>query len=115
MLKFTIEKEWPTRSGLQAIIVLIDIDCHTFHCGYVGVPSTHSLHKLHFTDIALTKEPHGGITYSGYLDNLPRDIDFWYLGFDCNHDGDTLDIYTLDFCINECERLSDQLQEVEPN
>lgn len=77
-------------------------------------------------------EVHGGLTYAG---NLLNDNSYWF-GFDCAHCDDKRDIeklkeyypdskYTeifdfkdstikdLEFCINECELLSEQIKKIE--
>ena len=58
---------------------------------------------------------HGGVTYSkGNVDYpiktlLPR----WWFGFDCAHVGDTIETCTLEYCVDECNRLAEQLRKVE--
>lgn len=69
-----------------------------FRCGYVGLPKTHRLYKVEYSDsITINNEDkrlddilevHGGITYSGFMFG---DED-WYFGFDCGHCFDDKDI-----------------------
>jgi len=77
---------------------------------------------------------HGSLTYSGGKDNYPvQNSGLWWFGFDCGHCDDAPDtkamleygftpspymsghggtVRTLDYCINECHSLADQLLEV---
>jgi hypothetical protein len=82
---------------------------------------------------------HGGITYSGgnnYPINIAEIVGYqpWWFGYDCGHSGDGRDlsvldermqtfyskypevdeVRTLEYCIGECESLSDQLEELYP-
>lgn len=53
---------------------------------------------------------HGGLTYSGggYKSDYPVKSDLWWFGFDCTH----LDVsQSLDYMIEECERLAKQIVE----
>lgn len=61
-------------------------------CGYVGVPPDHPLHGVHYGDVDLDFEVHGGLTYSEPCQGdichkakpgEPDDV-YWF-GFDCNH------------------------------
>lgn len=75
---------------------------------------------------------HGGITYAGEGD-YPVKSDLWWFGYDCAHAGDAKDIKaiqderlreieaefknygvvrTLDYCINECKSLAEQLKQI---
>jgi hypothetical protein len=75
-------------------------------CGYVGVPSGHSMHGLKDDETSqwpFFDQPHGGLTWLGELpgDNVVFLCDlaaaghpleyasYWYFGFDCAHAGDT--------------------------
>jgi len=40
-------------------------------------------------------------------------IDTWWFGFDTAHYWDTKDPKSTEYCINECKKLAEQLQEVE--
>lgn len=80
---------------------------------------------------------HGGITYSGGGINseYPIKSDLWWFGYDCSHCDDAKDlslitnpilleieqmfptsvygtVRTLDYCIDECKKLADQLIEI---
>lgn len=56
---------------------------------------------------------HGGITYTGNDSEYPIKSNLHWIGFDCSHLGDNLINCNLDFCIKECERLAEQIKEVE--
>jgi hypothetical protein len=49
-------------------------------CGYVGVASTHPDYGKHYDNVE-DIEVHGGLTFSGYWQDL--DDRLWYFGFDC--------------------------------
>lgn len=51
---------------------------------------------------------HGGITYNDFYDGKN-----YCIGFDCAHYQDTFENQTLEYCINELERLAKQLKEIE--
>jgi hypothetical protein len=55
---------------------------------------------------------HGSITYSSKNKKYPIKSDLYWIGFDCMHLNDTLEICDLNYCIKECESLSRQLKEV---
>ncbi len=63
-------------------------------CGYVGVGPDHPLHGVHYGDVEVDIEVHGGLTYSqacqegGEICHVPaegREHDIWWFGFDCAH------------------------------
>ena len=83
--------------------------------------------------IGILFDVHGGITYSSKSPDYPIFIkDTWWFGFDCSHYGDGKDIgqiypedvrrhyhnfpgdviRTLEYCISECESLSQQLTDI---
>lgn len=51
---------------------------------------------------------HGGLTFADVLFDRG-----WYIGFDCNHYGDTLEVCNIDFCVNECKDIINQLISLE--
>lgn len=58
---------------------------------------------------------HGSVTFSGNRKGTyPVKSDLWWLGFDCGHSGDSPEKCDLDFCIEQCEKLSKQIREAEP-
>ena len=62
---------------------------------------------------------HGSITFSQAHDSLdPYPIqleraDSWWLGFDAAHSGDSLEKQTLEYMVQECENLVEQLIEAD--
>jgi hypothetical protein len=57
---------------------------------------------------------HGSITYSGGGDGYPVESDRWFYGFDCAHNGDDeIGGRSLEYCMQECESLAEQLLGIE--
>ena len=101
--------------------------------GYVGLPKWHPWFNIHYNDIYV--DVHGGLTFSEFNKDYPVENDnLWWLGFDCAHCNDAPDINevenpevraihlsfpregiirTLEYCIEQCELMSQQLKEVE--
>lgn len=117
-MKFEVEKDWVTKSGLRAVVTMSGFG---HRCGYVGVPNKHSLYGAHYdnshpaivapdedepvgkrgiitllcanpermTSPELAFDVHGSITYSGNGDGKhPVESDLWWFGYDCAHNGD---------------------------
>lgn len=92
-------------------------------CGYVGLPRSHPYYGKHRREIE-DIEVHGGLTYSGYWNNLDHTL--WWLGFDCAHAFDIDDLPTTlsgppyvlksnksqDFVEEQTKRLAEQLARV---
>ncbi len=93
-----------------------------YRCGYVEVPEALNKLKSELEDL----DVHGGVTYIDHFN--PIDLaptKSWWIGFDCAHVGDgfTSRFFTLrdpseevrsqEYCVKECERLIDQLIELE--
>ena len=103
--------------GLRCVVVKQPMG---HRCGYVGVPKGHDLYGKDAFD---TKDEslwdisvHGGLTYSegGEINKYPvESIDTWWFGFDTAHYWDTKNPKSTEYCINECKKLAEQLQEVE--
>lgn len=64
-----------------------------WRCGYVGLPLGHKLQGKEYND--LNYEVHGGLTYSSNTAPFIKDGFGWYLGFDCAHWDDGMDIETM--------------------
>lgn len=79
-----------------------------FYCGYVEIPKKHSLYGVDEDELEYINV-HGGLTFSGFLDFS----DEYLLGFDCTHAGDDTGVEDANYVASECERLIDQLIEVE--
>lgn len=141
MREFVTKKDWVTKAGLRAAIVMGDLG---FHCGYVGVPAGHPLHGVDYgqTSPALGDslesvfDAHGGITFVGDGEGeYPVKSDLWWFGYDCGHAWDAPspehvekmkqkypdkpfmwdftggEFRDLDYCVKECERLAEQIVE----
>ena len=88
-MEFKIEKIWTSKEGYICVVAINPIG---FRCGYVGVPDNHPIRSK---DYDLDFEVHGGLTYSGYLDQYKNNLfnGLWFLGFDCGHAEDSLDFF----------------------
>jgi hypothetical protein len=115
-----IEKIWTTLSGFSAAVVLNNKLQH--RCGYVGVDKENPLYEIDYNELENYIFVHGGLTYSGplmaeikYEGHLDLK-DLWYFGYDCGHSMDKNIINpngierTLDYCVDECENLANQLK-----
>ena len=124
-------KQWITSDGYVAVVKLVN---ESHYCGYVGVPKSHPIANdncPHCGNDMETKDSldvHGGVTYNGFSDNYPiKNIDIYWLGFDCAHSRDlTLkdiaknrprfnegeSFKDMDYCVRQCEKLSKQLYEM---
>lgn len=118
-------KDWTTKSGLRAVILLVR---GSHHCGYVELPER--LGKPNYDESPIMElNVHGGVTYAG---NLPEMDGKYVVGYDCAHYGDYMkcpeelkgtDMEKLwafdngiwrdeEFCTNECESLAKQISEI---
>lgn len=97
-------------------------------CGYVGVPSTHSLYGN--TDVDDKVDVHGGVTYTekcaGAICHVPEPgmpDDVWWIGFDTAHYGDVVPVNVhwaqrgetyknIKYVTDEVKRLAEQLMEM---
>lgn len=122
------EKEF-TYKGFDCVILFIPLG---HRCGYVGIPKGHRLYKKDCEHIKC----HGGITYQDDWLHERDDEDVWWIGFDCGHCYDRRDIETarkyfsdeilnleflehmsnnehelrtLDYCIEECKNIVEQI------
>lgn len=62
--------------------------------------------------VGILFDVHGGITYSGLNDvgyPVESDEKLWFFGYDCAHAEDTYYPKSLDYCIQECKSLAEQL------
>ena len=97
----TIEKQWEYK-GYECIVTYTPQQViEDYRCGYVC---------LHDNDVINSNKIgcHGGITWFGYHDEFEKSC----IGFDCAHYGDTLAKCTLEYCVEECEKIVDQILEV---
>ena len=129
-MESTIEKQFATKSGFEAFVVLNKTTDMQWRCGYVIIPEESSLFKMDVSfsvslynlnlddPKVITKlkqqqklcnvDVHGGLTYNDFYNGKD-----YCLGFDCAHSGDKIEDQTLEYCINECEKLAKQLKEIE--
>lgn len=108
--KWVEVKEWITKSGLKARIhqciwnrdLMPILSLHDHYCGYVQVPEGKNFgngEKLN---------AHGGITFSqGKLIGCEEGE---WIGFDMAHLGDENIVIPLEYCVEECESLADQIK-----
>ena len=73
-------------------------------CGYVQVPFWHKLYEKDYEDFYNIK-CHGGLTYSSHR-LLDKTYPGWWIGFDCAHAGDLVDIVS-------CEKYFGNIDKVE--
>lgn len=131
-MTFKTEKDWTTQAGLRAVVVIHPAG---HRCGYVGVPAGNKYHGKEYDDVPA--DVHGGLTYAGGSGDYPAPAEgLWWLGYDCAHLGDANDpelmqgeykeifmrrgqigcegdsVKSLDYCVQECESLANQLIEV---
>lgn len=59
-------------------------------CGYVGLPKGHKYYQKDYNEIDICC--HGGLTYGRPFLVDFADDDTWWIGFDCNHYDDRIDI-----------------------
>ena len=60
-----------------------------FRCGYVKIPEGHPFYENRdFRDFNVGYEVNWGLSFSGRL----KDHDGWWIGFDCNHSNNGVDV-----------------------
>lgn len=136
--KHPVEKEWITKAGYLALVGVHDILAH--RCGYVRIDRAHPLYRMPYDSQYLYGiRVHGGLTYSRnhtvcVLTKYLRYDKEWWFGYDCSHYYDSPDpklinennrmyinsvnnsgssVKSLEFCINQCEKLAKQLKQYE--
>jgi len=121
MRKTVTVKDWTTKAGLRAVILLVNDGSH--HCGYVEINEGHPLFNKEYTEKCCPQLPegetigrrgvipllcadmsaklisadvyfnvHGGITFSGEFKNESKG---WWFGYDCAHAGDKMKLPSL--------------------
>ena len=70
-------------------------------CGYVLLPEGHKHHGAGYDDIPASV--HGGLTYAA------SEGDWWKIGFDCAHAGDTVANCGLEYVMRELRSLCQQM------
>jgi hypothetical protein len=112
------EREWVTGAGLYAVVVFHECSFLNYRCGYVEVPGSSLLFGVDYSsnppgyDRSVDEliDVYGGVTYAGEMAGKGR----WFIGFDCAHGvGNPLfEVKSLEFCVDECERLAKQIAEL---
>ena len=88
--------------------------------GYVGVHKEHPLHGVlyqDYNDKGIHLSVHGGVTFTGHIkaptndENNPNwlDEDYWWIGFDTRHSGDTREEQDFEYCLQELTSLACQI------
>lgn len=125
-MTFKIEKSWITEAGSPAVVIWVN-DSH--RCGYVeltehsifyGITNERDVHVILQKSIG-DLDVHGGVTFFDvpyWADSDKEDSNF-FVGFDCAHAGDATryskgKLRSLDYCIEECEKLARQLMFASP-
>lgn len=82
----------------------------TWYCGYAEIPEDDRLYGVNeLSDILEEFNVHGGISFTGYLD---EEGDAFLLGFDCNHARDDIHEQDIFYVDRECKNLIDQIIEL---
>jgi hypothetical protein len=71
------------RSGYALVVRRNDLG---IWCGYVGLPPGSPHFEDKYQDVVM--DVHGGLSFSGYGDEIGLAEDLWWFGFDCGHAGD---------------------------
>lgn len=110
-VKNDFEKDWITKSGLRAVVVINKSLGH--RCGYVGVHKSNGLFSVNYESIVPLVDVHGGLTFSGRMSDSQMNL--WWFGYDCGHHSDH-SIFnpsgikrSLAYCVKECEFLASQI------
>jgi hypothetical protein len=74
--------------------------------GYVGVTKENPLYGIDYTLVDSFVVIHGGLTFSGMIDNM------WCFGFDTAHSGDTLLKWPETAVLSEANRLKLQIDKL---
>ena len=92
------------------------LNSYNYRCGYVRVPVELVEKTAEYDEYGdYEYKVHGGITYENdsvtfvYDLDIEKDDKYTWLGFDCNHGSDTIEQCTLEYCIEHCKKLIDQI------
>lgn len=99
---------------------LIPNDQNLFDCGYangyVGVQKGHPFYGIDYRQLFDKISVHGGLTFSDHIKcNVPDehenwlDEDYWWIGFDTKHSGDTIEEQDLEYCLEQLIGLACQI------
>jgi hypothetical protein len=81
--------------------------------GYVAIPPTHPAYKMDWDTMLYDIDVHGGITYSNFGDGIRAPKNWWVIGFDTSHYGDTMERWPKEAVEAETKRLFCQLLDIE--
>ncbi|MFW6001884.1 MAG: hypothetical protein ACOCQD_00930 [archaeon] len=84
-----------------------------YRCGYVGIPYEFYISFFPFNRDFI--EVHGGITFTGkhyLLDEHIKNENLIWIGFDTMHGCESDYQRSLQYCIDQCEHLADQLKKI---
>jgi hypothetical protein len=91
-MPYKLEKSAAHKGYPYAIV----FDSGGWRCGYVGITKSHPLYDQTYNEFDIHLSVHGGVTYSEFTTDtgypLPFD-DIKWIGFDCAHAGDGIDLY----------------------
>jgi len=112
-----------TYNDFETMVVAVESG---HRCGYVKIPKDHNLYELYYEDPQFESiTVHGGVTFTDRIE------DDWFIGFDCIHGGDAVDltlvkdslkefytkhqleglVWTQPMVETELEKLTEQLKE----
>ena len=105
---------------MEARLIPNEDNLYGYANGYVGVQKNHSLYGLNYqnyNDKGVYLLVHGGVTFTGHLksptsdENSPNWLneDYWWIGFDTRHSGDTAEQHDLEYCLEELTSLACQI------
>lgn len=104
MKKYEIESAFSYK-GFNCVVVKLGLDFTSgWRCGYVELKEANK--NLTEDDAECLINCHGGITFYGTRDAYGLGLS---VGFDCNHLDDSLETCSLEYCINQCKKIADQL------
>lgn len=107
-------KEFTTKSGLDARInqcvwnreLMPTLSLHDHYTGYVRIPSGM---KMSDSEVEKVFDVHGGVTFTGGMNDRMGGADGWWVGFDMAHIGDENIVNPLEYAEKECENLANQI------
>ena len=91
---------------------------NSHNCGYIVLGKEHQYFGKEYDDVPYFSV-HGGLTFSGNIEDVAPKGDTWALGFDAAHLGDKTGCCSspedtfkdVDYMANECESLAEQIKE----
>ena len=86
---------------------LFTLSNEAYYCGYVKIPDSLKDFQTHYDNLEQSIFCHGGLAFSGEL----KDLDGYWIGFDCAHYSDNIKDQDLTYVKNECLSIIDQIIE----